>query len=413
MVRTDIPFDDQIALLMRGVSFGDAAIAASMEAELRQRLAESHATGKPLRVYLGVDPTSTDIHLGHTVPLRKLRQFQDLGHDVVFLIGSFTALIGDPSDKDKARPRLTRERVREHARTYVDQVARILDPERTTIDYNDRWLAPLSFADVIELASRFTVQQFLTRDNFAQRFANGDPIWLHEFFYALMQAYDAVMLRTDVQVGGTEQLFNLMAGRKLMEAMGMRPQVCLTLPILVGTDGHMRMSKSAGNAIGIAEPPEEQYGKVMSMPDEAMRNVAELVTRWTPAEIDRLLGEVEAGTLHPRDAKMRLAFEIVDILHGAEAAERAQEHFATVFQQRELPAEMPSLSLDGPTALVDVIVAAGMATSKSQARRLVTQGGVRLDGEAVEDVDAMVEARGQVLQVGRRRYVRLVGAGMR
>lgn len=415
MVRTDIPFDEQMALLMRGVSFGDDAVAASMESELRQRLAESHATGRPLRVYLGVDPTSTDIHLGHTVPLRKLRQFQDLGHDVVFLIGSFTALIGDPSDKDKARPRLTPEQVREYARTYVDQVARVLDPERTTIAYNDRWLAPLSFADVIELASRFTVQQFLTRDNFAKRFANGDPIWLHEFFYALMQAYDAVMLETDVQVGGTEQLFNLMAGRKLMEAMGKRPQVCLTLPILVGTDGHMRMSKSAGNAIGIAEPPEEQYGKVMSMPDEAMRSVAELVTRWTPAEIDRLLGEVDAGTLHPRDAKMRLAFEIVDIFHGPDAAERAQAHFAAVFQRGALPSEMPTLVLDGPTALVDVMLQAGMVSSKSQARRLVDQGGVRLDGEVVADVDAVVVAQGQVLQVGKRRYTRLAagdgGAG--
>lgn len=410
MVRTDIPFDEQIALLMRGVSFGDDAIAASMEAELRQRLAESHATGRPLRVYLGVDPTSTDIHLGHTVPLRKLRQFQDLGHDVVFLIGSFTALIGDPSDKDRARPRLTPEQVREHAQTYVEQVARILDPQRTTVEYNDRWLAPLSFADLIDLAGHFTVQQFLTRDNFAQRFANGDPIWLHEFCYALMQAYDAVTLRTDVQVGGTEQLFNLMAGRKLMEAMGMRPQVCLTLPILVGTDGHMRMSKSAGNAIGIAEPPEGQYGKVMSIPDVAMRNVAELVTRWTPAEIERLLGEVDAGTLHPRDAKMRLAFEIVDILHGTEAAERAQAHFEAVFQRRSLPSEIPDLPLDGPTALVDALVEAGMAQSKSQARRLVVQGGVRLDGQTVDDVEAVLEARGQVLQVGKRRYVRLVDA---
>jgi tyrosyl-tRNA synthetase len=407
MVRTDIAFDEQIALLMRGVSFGDEALAAAMEAELRERLAESHATGKPLRVYLGVDPTSTDLHLGHTVPLRKLRQFQDLGHDVVFLIGSFTALVGDPSDKDKARPRLTPEQVREHAQTYVDQVARILDPERTEIAYNDRWLAPLSFADVIELASNFTVQQFLTRDNFSERFAKGDPIWLHEFMYALMQAYDAVMLRTDVQVGGTEQLFNLMAGRKLMEARGMRPQVCLTLPILVGTDGHMRMSKSTGNAIGIAERPEEQFGKVMSMPDEAMRNVAELVTRWTPAEIEALFSAIASGALHPRDAKMRLAFEIVDIFHGTEAAEQAQEHFATVFQQRALPPEIPALALKGPTPLVEAIVQAGMAGSKSQARRLVTQGGVRLDGQPVDDVDTVVEARGQILQVGRRRYARL------
>ena len=341
-MRSTLPLDEQVALLMRGVTYGDPQTEATMTAELRQRLAESLETGRPLRVYLGVDPTSTDLHLGHTVPLRKLRQFQDLGHEVIFLIGSFTALIGDPSDKDSARTQQTPEQVEANARTYVEQVYRVLDRDRTIIEYNHRWLASLDFSQLIELGSHFTVQQFLARDNFARRHAKGDPIWLHEFFYALMQAYDAVALHTDVQVGGTEQLFNLMAGRKLMEARGMRPQICITLPILVGTDGHARMSKSMGNTIGIAEPPETQYGKVMSLPDHAMRSFFELVTRWTPAEIDEIFAQWEAGQIHPRDVKMRLAFEIVEIFHGTEAAHAAEEHFRTVFQRRELPSDMPT-----------------------------------------------------------------------
>jgi len=404
-----LSLDDQMALLMRGVTFGDDQIHAVMARELRERLAESAASGKPLRVYLGVDPTSSDLHLGHTVPLRKLRQFQELGHQVIFLIGSFTALIGDPSDKDKARPQQSREQVAYHARTYVAQVYKILDPERTIIEYNDQWLAPLNFEQLIGLASHFTVQQFLTRDNFAERFAKGDPIWLHEFFYALMQAYDAVALQTDVQVGGTEQLFNLMAGRKLMEARGMRPQVAITLPILVGTDGHLRMSKSTGNSIGINEPPEAQYGKVMSIPDSAMRNFFDLVTRWTPAQIGELFAQLDAGAMHPRDAKMALAREIVEIFHGAEAAQAAEEHFRAVFQQRDLPPDIQPYIMCGPMNIVELLTAAGLAATKSEARRAIQQGGVRLDGQLVASIEVVIEPRGQVLQLGRRRFVQLVG----
>ena len=398
---------EQLALLMRGTEFGDARLRATMEQELAERLSESQRTSRPLRVYLGVDPTSNDLHLGHTVPLQKLRQFQDLGHQVIFLIGSFTGLIGDPSDKDKARVQQTRAQVMAHAQTYVAQVARVLDPARMLVEYNDRWLAPLTFEQVMELASRFTVQQFLTRDNFAKRFAANDPIWLHEFFYTLMQAYDAVALRTDVQIGGTEQLFNLMAGRKLMEAQGMRPQVCLTLPILVGTDGHERMSKSTGNTIGIAEPPEVQYGKVMSIPDAAMHSYFELVTRCPSDEIAVLFAGLEAGRLHPRDVKMRLAREIVTLYHGAEAAQGAEGHFRAVFQARDLPPEMPTFTLAGSTDIVTLLVEAKLAPTKSAARRLVEQGGVRLDGEVVTEIEMIVEPRGQVLQVGRRQFVRL------
>jgi tyrosyl-tRNA synthetase len=397
--------DEQMAVLMRGVEFGDEQIRETMARELRERLSE----GRPLRVYLGVDPSAPDLHLGHTVPLRKLAQFQEFGHQVIFLVGSFTALIGDPSDKDSVRRQQTPEEVRANAQTYVEQVHCVLDPEKTTIRYNDEWLAPLTFADLIQLASHFTVQQFLARDNFAQRHANGDPIWLHEFFYGLMQGYDAVMLKTDVQIGGTEQLFNLLAGRKLMEAYGLRPQVCLTFPILVGTDGHQRMSKSTGNYIGITEPPEEMYGKVMSIPDQAMSNFMNLVTRWTPDEIADIESALAEGRLHPRDAKMKLAREIVSIFHGDGAVEKAEAHFKAVFQRHELPPDMPVFAVAEPINVVDLLAAAELVRSKSEGRRLIQQGGVRLDGEKVAGIEVDISvAEDRVLQVGRRRFVRLV-----
>ena len=266
------PVEEQMAILMRGVEFGDEVTRSNMEVELRERIIASAAQEKPLRVYCGFDPTASDLHLGHTVPMRKLAQFQELGHEVVFLIGSFTALIGDPSDKSAARRQQTDEEVREHARTFTDQAWKVLDPDRTLVMYNGDWLSRLTFKDVIGLASNFTVQQFLVRENFALRFDKGDPIWLHEMFYALMQGYDAVATRTDIQIGGTDQLFNLLAGRKLMEAFGMKPQTILTFPILVGTDGVLRMSKTTGNHIGINEAPEVMFGKVMSIPDSAMLN---------------------------------------------------------------------------------------------------------------------------------------------
>ncbi len=399
------PIDEQMAILMRGVEFGDEQIRETMAGELRERLAE----GRPLRVYLGVDPSAPDLHLGHTVPLRKLAQFQELGHEVVFLVGTFTALIGDPSDKDAARSQQTPGQVRANAQTYVDQVFKVLDPEKTIVDYNDKWLAQLSFADLIRLASHFTVQQFLARDNFAKRHQNGDPIWLHEFFYGLMQGYDAVALKTDVQIGGTEQLFNLLAGRKLMEAFGLRPQVCLTFPILVGTDGHLRMSKSTGNYIGINEPPEVIYGKTMSIPDHAMSNFMNLVTRWTPDEIAAVEAALAEGRLHPRDAKMKLAREIVSLFHGDEAARAAEQHFKTVFQKRELPPDMPTLAVDEPANVVDLLSLAGLVKSKSEGRRLIQQGGVKLDGEKVPGIETEIAVeKERVLQVGRRRFVRLV-----
>jgi tyrosyl-tRNA synthetase len=398
------PIDEQVAILMQGAEFGDADTYRVMEGELRERLKE----GRPLRVYCGFDPTAPDIHLGHTVPMRKLRQFQELGHEVTFLIGTFTGLIGDPSDKESARPQQTPEQVRENAQTFAAQAFKILDRDKTKIRYNGDWLSQLTFADVIGLASHFTVQQFLARDNFSKRYEKGDPVWLHEFFYALMQGYDAVAMETDVQIGATEQLFNLLAGRKLQEGFGQRPQVCITLPILVGTDGHVRMSKTTGNYIGIDEPPEQQYGKVMSIPDEAMLQYYRLVTRFTPSQIAHIETGLQDGQIHPRDAKMQLAREIVSIFHGEEAAAEAEEHFKTVFQQHELPPDMPEYQLSSPINIVDLMHAAGLASSKREARRLIDQQGVKLDGEAVDSVDMLVEpGQGDVLQVGRRRFVRL------
>jgi len=403
------PVDEQLAILMRGVEFGDETTRVNMETELRQRLAESARADRPLRVYCGFDPTASDLHLGHTVPMRKLAQFQELGHEVIFLIGSFTALIGDPSDKTSARRQQTEDEVREHAKTFTDQAWKVLDPERTLVMYNSDWLSRLSFKDVIGLASNFTVQQFLVRENFALRFEKGDPIWLHEFFYALMQGYDAVATRTDIQIGGTDQLFNLIAGRKLMESFGLRPQTILTFPILVGTDGVLRMSKTTGNHIGINEPPEVIFGKVMSIPDSAMRNYADLVTRWAPDDIARRFALLEAGELHPRDLKMQLAGEIVSIFRGDEAAGAAEEHFRTVFQQRELPPDMPALRLMQPISLSDLLTNTGLAPSKSEVRRLVQQGGVKLDGDKVDDFNAVIEPdREHVLQIGRRKFLKLL-----
>ncbi len=409
MSKTTITIDEQVAILVRGTDFGDDQTKEHMQKELRERLIESESTSKPLRVYCGYDPTAPDIHLGHTVTMRKLRQFQELGHEVTFLIGNFTGLIGDPSDRTSARAQQTAEKVAENARTYVDQAFKILDLEKTVVRENAEWLSKLTFADVIGLAASFTVQQFLARENFALRYEKGEAIWLHEFFYALMQGYDAVAMETDVQVGGTDQLFNLMAGRKLQEAFGQKPQVCITLPILVGTDGSLRMSKSTGNYVGIDDTPEDKYGKTMSIPDAAMRNWLELVTRWKQEQIDELMGAVERGELHPMEAKKKLAWEIVSIFDGDEAADHAAAHFERVHQERKLPEDMPTLTLDGPTNIVDIIHAAGFARSKSEARRLVQQGAVELDGERVDSFEVEIAVEGEgVLQVGKRRFLRLV-----
>jgi tyrosyl-tRNA synthetase len=401
------PVDEQMPILMQGVEYGDPQTQQTMEAELRERLAE----GRPLRVYCGYDPTSADLTLGHTITMRKLRQFQDLGHQAIFLIGDFTGLVGDPSDKESARRQQTPEEIEEKAKTYVEQAFKILDPEKTIIRRNSEWLGKLTFVDLIQLASHFTVQQFLARENFAHRYAKGEPIWLHEFLYALMQGRDAVAMETDVQLGGSEQLFNLLVGRKLQEVFGQRPQICLTFPILVGTDGYLRMSKSTGNYIGIDEPPEEMYGKVMSLPDHVMLDYFTLVTRYTPDQINPIRDGLASGALHPRDVKMELAREIVSIFHGDAAAQQAEEHFRTVFQERDLPPDMPTHVVEAPTSIVDLLASSGLVSSKGEARRLIQQGGVRLDGDKISSIDHVVSVEKEaVLQVGKRKFLKLVSS---
>ena len=398
--------DEQVALLMQGTEYGDDAIKQTMARELRARLAE----GRPLRVYCGYDPTSTDLHLGHTVTMRKLRQFQELGHEVTFLIGSYTALVGDPSDKNKARPILSQEQVATNARTYTEQAFRILDPEKTKVRYNGEWLAELSLLDLIKLGQNFTLQQFMARENFAKRLDNQEPIYLQETFYPLMQGYDAVALKTDVQVGGTDQLFNIVvAGRKLQEALGQKPLVGVILGILPGTDGTAKMSKSMGNHIAILATPEDMYGKVMSIPDQAMPSYFKLLTRYSPEQVTAIEAGLKDGSKHPRDAKMELAREIVAIYHGDAAVEPAEAHFKTVFQKGALPDDIATVTVSDTPALVDFIVGQKLAASKSEARRLIEQGGVKVDGQAVADVAARLDVAAEaVVQVGKRRFVRVV-----
>lgn len=400
--------DEQVRYLMRGTEYGDDTLKQAMEEELRLRLIEADQAGRPLRIYCGYDPRTTDIHLGHTITMRKLRQFQELGHEVTFLIGTYTSLIGDPSDKDKLRPQLTPQEVETNARTYAEQAYKILDRDKTIIRYNAEWLSGLNFADLIEIASNFTVQQFLTRENFKLRWENGDPIYLHETFYALMQGYDAYAMRTDVQVGGTDQLFNIVtAARKIMTYFGEKPNIAIIMGILPGTDGVIRMSKSLGNHIPIMATPEDMYGKVMSIPDQAMGDYARLVTRWSAGEINDLEAGLASGSIHPRDAKMMLAREIVSIFHSPEAADRAEEAFVHIFQQQKLPEDIPEYTIQPEQTVLDVLQVGGLVNSRGEGRRLISQNGIRLDGETLTDPNQPFPHPG-VLQAGKRRFLRII-----
>jgi tyrosyl-tRNA synthetase len=399
--------EDQVELLMQGAEYGDEELKKSMTAELRERLTLSQKEGRPLNVYCGYDPTSTDLHLGHTISMRKLRQFQDLGHNVTFLIGSYTALVGDPSDKNKARPILTEEKVAENATTYTEQAFRVLDPQKTKIRYNGEWLSKLTLLDLIRLGQNFTIQQFLARENFSNRLSRGEPIYLHESFYALMQGYDAVALETDVQVGGSDQLFNIIvAGRKLQEALGQKPLVGIVTAILPGTDGVQKMSKTTGNIVPINSGANDMFGKLMSVPDSAMGIYLRLASRWTPQQIEKLEKDVAAGALHPRDAKVSMALEITSIFYSEAEANAANENFIKTFQQKEVPDDIPEYSLKDGQTVLDVILEAKMAASKSEARRLFDQKGVRLDGETLERGEVAFPHAG-VLQVGKRRFLRV------
>jgi tyrosyl-tRNA synthetase len=399
--------EDQVALLMQGTEYGDEQLKYNMANELRQRLIEAEKEHRPLRVYCGFDPRTSDLHLGHTVPMRKLRQFQELGHEVTFVVGSFTSLIGDPSDKDKLRPRLTQQEVEHNAQTYAEQAYKILDRNKTRIRFNSEWLSELTFAELIDLASNFTLQQFITRENFRKRWENGDPIYLHETFYAIMQGFDAHALKTDVQVGGTDQLFNIVtAARKIMTSQGDKPNIAIILGILPGTDGEIKMSKSLGNHIPLLSTPEDMYGKIMSIPDKAMGLYMRLITRWAPSRIDEIEKDLKSGDLHPRDAKMSIAREIVAIFHTDEISLAAEKSFEKIFQQKDIPEQIPVYTLLPDQTVVDVLVAAGLVTSRSEGRRMIEQKGVKLDGDTLNRFDAPFPHSG-VLQVGKRKFIRI------
>ncbi|MBK8025694.1 MAG: tyrosine--tRNA ligase [Chloroflexi bacterium] len=405
--------DEQVEILMSGAEYGDPQTKVSMARELRERLIEAEKQGRPLRVYCGYDPRTSDLHLGHTITMRKLRQFQEFGHDVTFLIGTFTSLIGDPSDKEKAREQLTREQVEENARTYAQQAFKILDPNLTRIRRNDEWLSTLDFADIIRLASNFTVQQFLVRENFSKRMESGQPIYLHEFFYGLMQGYDAVAQEADVQVGGQDQLFNIVvAGRKLQEGLGQKPQIAIIMgESLPGTDGSAKMSKSMGNHIPLLAEPWDMYGKVMSLPDAAMPIFYKLILGWSGPKLEDIKAGLASGALHPNDTKMQLAREIVSIFHSPEDAEAAQRRWDEVFRSGSgIPEDIPEATLSGEEKVVDILRRLNMVSSGGEARRLIEQGGVRADGAPITDVHATLksEALPVVLQVGKRKFVRLV-----
>jgi tyrosyl-tRNA synthetase len=397
--------EQQVAAYMHGSDFGDPQIKEQMTKELRQRLIEAKAEGRPLRVYCGYDVTAPDLHLGHTITMRKLRQFQDFGHDVNFVIGTFTTLIGDPSDRDEARAMAIEDRVKQNAQSYAEQAFKILDKKKTEVVYNNDWLSKLTFRDVIEMASYFTVQQFLARDRIQKRLENNDPIWLREFLYPLAQGYDAVHLKTDVQLGATEQLFNLMACRRLQEAYGQKPQICITFPVLVGVDGTDRMSKSRGNYIGIAEPPETIYGKTMSIPDSILIQYYTLLTNVSAEEIEQMKKDIEGRKVNPMDLKKRLAKDIVTFYYSAKDAEAVQANFEKTVQNKEIPDEIEEYKLPPNTGISQLLAQTGLAASRSEAVRLIKQGAVTVDGKKIADPNEVV-AKGVTIKVGKRRYLR-------
>ena len=380
-------------------------------------LLEKLKRGKPLNVKLGVDPTAPDIHIGHAVPLRKLRQFQDLGHQVTLIIGDGTALIGDPSGRNSTRPQLTPEQVKHNAQTYVDQAFKVLDESKTTLVYNSSWLLDLKLEDLLSLLGKFTVARILERDDFHNRYTNNQPIAVHEFLYPIMQAYDSVVIKADVELGGSDQLFNLLAGRELMEKMGMEPQVCLTLPLLEGTDGVQKMSKSYGNYIGVTDEPADMFGKVMSIPDEIMVKYYRLASTVPVDEVDEIERGLAADELHPNKVKRALARNIVAAYYDEDQAQAAEAQFDLVFKQHEIPDDIPEYAADltpnenGQVYLAKLIADAGLANSAGEARRLIDGGGVKINGEALPaksyNVDPSLLA-GAIVQVGKRKFVKLV-----
>jgi tyrosyl-tRNA synthetase len=407
MNPTELSVDEQLAYLKKGTA------EIIREEQLKVKLAQSLKTGKPLRAKLGVDPTAPDIHLGHTVVIRKLKHFQDLGHTAVFLIGDFTALVGDPTGQSETRPPLSREQVAANAKTYLEQVFKILDREKTEVRYNSEWLDTLTSYDIVGLCAKYRVARMLEREDFHKRLTEQQPISMHELLYPLLVAYDSVMLESDVELGATEQKFNLLMGREIQREYGQESQVCMTMPILVGLDGQRKMSKSLGNYVGITEAPAEIFGKMMSIPDELMWSYWELVTDRTPVEIAALKREVASGAAHPMDVKMKLAQEVIAGFHGADAARKAADNFQRIFRDRQAPEEAPvkRLALGAAKKLTALLVELQLVASKNEAIRLIEQGGVEIDGARIDDArkDVDLSKPGEfLLRAGKKKFVRVV-----
>jgi len=399
--------EEQLAHIKKGVA------EVIPEPELLAKLEASRKSGRPLRVYLGVDPTAPDLHLGHTVVLRKLKHFQDLGHTAVFLIGDFSAMIGDPTGVSETRPPLTREQVEANAKTYLDQVFKILDRDKTEVRSNSEWLSKMNAEDVVRLCSHYRLARMLEREDFRSRLQNNQPVSVHELLYPLLTARDAVELQSDVELGASEQKFNLLIHRDMQREYGLAGQVALTMPILVGLDGQRKMSKSLGNYVGITEPPSEMFGKMMSIPDELMWSYYELLTDRSPKEIASLEKEVSDGKLHPMDAKMRLAEEVISDFHGKEAARKAAENFQRVFRDRQAPEEAPTVKLlkGSPKKLTALLVELKLAPSKAEAERLIKQKAVEIDGLAVDDPRKEMDLTKPyefLLRAGKKKFVRII-----
>ena len=401
------PAAEQLAYLKKG----SAEII--READLVAKLEKSAKTGRPLRVKLGVDPTAPDIHLGHTVVIRKLKHFQEMGHTAVFLIGDFTAMVGDPTGQSETRPPLTREQVNLNAKTYLDQVFKILDPQKTEIRYNSEWLDKLSSHDIVRLCAKYRVARMLEREDFRNRLSSQQPISMHELLYPLLVAYDSVVLEADVELGATEQKFNLLMGREIQREYGQESQVAFTMPILVGLDGARKMSKSLGNYVGITEAPVEMFGKMMSIPDELMWPYYELVTDRTPEEIAGLRESISGGGSHPMDVKMRLAEEVIAGFHGREEARKAADNFQRVFRDREAPVEAPtkSIAAGASKSIKSLLVELGVSPSVSEAERLVKQGAVEIDGQRVDNPRHEMDlstGREFLLRAGKKKFLRVL-----
>lgn len=405
MSRKFPPLNEQLDLIQRGV---EEIIPIE---ELEQKIKRSIETGIPLNVKLGADPSRPDLHLGHTVVLKKLRHFQDLGHQAILIIGDFTGMIGDPTGRSKTRPPLTLEETREFGKTYFEQASKVIDGSKAKIVYNSEWLAKMTFEDVIKLASKYTVARMLERDDFEKRYRNGEPISIHEFLYPLAQAMDSVAIKSDVELGGTDQKFNLLVGRDIQREYGQEPQVILTMPILPGTDGVEKMSKSLDNYIGISEPPSEIYGKTMSIPDNLIYTYFELVTDVSKTELELIKKQLNDPSVNPRDLKRKLARTIVEQYYSKEAALEAEENFDKIFVRKEIPDEVMEVEIDKASSsnIISLLRSIGAAPSNSEARRLVDQGGVSINGEKITNVNATLQIPNEsILKVGKRKFYKLI-----